>query len=342
MSNQKVVMINKNKKAVENWEIENALKALAEARRRSGLDLDRKPTPLRSLIHGTDNYITRKEVCQEKSRICQEVVKTYVELNLAALNAGEEKIIRVWYLARFLDKEGCGVVLAEKVEELLSCSRRNFQRLLCQGEGKYWQRCKAKRGVVLILFGLRRVSRRLGVSFGRKSRPVLIPLEEFVRGVRRLRAALYASVHALRDERPISRGVLRKITGVPERTQREYDKVAGVEIRRNFALADSVSEEEEKRAFLVRLRGRMRWGFQIPNSYGVSYLHAPKGMVHYAPPSKRGLIIDYYYSEGGRRMYFRNPKKIVRAIERRHAQGEDYPLYFRLRKGVMVQWWSRL
>jgi hypothetical protein len=339
----------KEKAGEGDWPIENALKAISEARRRLGLEDARKPTPIRDLIASSErslyprhnNYTTNQRKSQQK--ITESVIKTYMEINLAALNAGEEKLIRVWYLARFLDEEGSGVVLAERVEELLACSSRNFQRLLRQGDGKYWRRCKSKRGLVLILIGFVRVSRRLGVFYEKGSRPVLIPLREFVGGVGRLRAALYSSVHALRDGRPISRAVLKSITGIPERTQREYDKIAGVEVRRNFALADTVSLEREKRAFRVWLRGGTKgWGFQLPNSYRVSYPLGCRGMMSNVSLPKRALI-DYYHFGRDRRLYFfRSPKKLCRAIQRRHAEGGTYSLYSGMRIVSRVVWWREV
>jgi hypothetical protein len=337
----------KEKAGEGDWPIENALKAISEARRRSGLDLDHKPAPLRDLIAPYkrslyprhNNYTTNQRKSQLE--ITESVIKTYVELNLAALNAGEEKLIRVWYLARFLDEEGSGVVLAERVEELLACSRRNFQRLLRQGEGKYWRRCKTKRGLVLILIGLRRVFKRFNLRRFWHSRPILLPLDDLVGGIRRLRAAFYSSFIAIHNSNPISRIALKEITGVSERSQRNYDKVCGIKVRRNFALG---SPPEEGRAFLTRLGGAKRWGYQLPNTYQISYLQAPKGMlskIPASPPENRNYPFCFFPPGGDWRLYY-SSNKLNRALQRRAAEGWWTPLYFRLRRRGVVQWWCEL
>jgi hypothetical protein len=70
-------------------------------------------------------------------------------------------------------------------------------------------------------------------------------------GVGEVKAHFYASFHSGRKRaNPISRETLEKITQVPARTQREYEKTAGVAAQRNFAVGERhTAENVQKRAW---------------------------------------------------------------------------------------------
>jgi hypothetical protein len=55
-------------------------------------------------------------------------------------------------------------------------------------------------------------------------------------------AHFYASFHSSRkNPKPISRAKLAELTGVPERTQRAYEKLAKVQSKRNFVIAEELT-----------------------------------------------------------------------------------------------------
>lgn len=62
-----------------------------------------------------------------------------------------------------------------------------------------------------------------------------------------VRAHFYASFHSgRRESNPISRGMLRELTAVPERTQHEYEQLSGVKSQRNIAVGERYTREEAK------------------------------------------------------------------------------------------------
>ena len=71
-------------------------------------------------------------------------------------------------------------------------------------------------------------------------REALAAVSALLGGIRQVRAHFYASYHSSRREsNPISREVLRELTSVPERTQREYEQAADVACQRNIAVGGS-------------------------------------------------------------------------------------------------------
>jgi hypothetical protein len=126
-------------------------------------------------------------------------------------------------------------------------------------------------------------------------RPVALPLSVLLRGIGDVRAHLYASFHSgRRHNKPISRRTLEEISGVPARTQRQYEEIAGITSRRNIAIGEKYTlESVQKRAWLhgtasfdfIDHHGRqgpekrhyIAW--HLPNSYQGCHDQAARGRM---------------------------------------------------------------
>ena len=216
-------------------------------------------------------------------------------LVLAMLNAQQETAGRVYFLLRHLDQKGQGWVevararaaLTERQSPLRICGWRRLRQLLAQGEGIFWQRNNHR----LWLQGQHKIGFKLD-SGPMHGIPVELPIAALLSGIQATRAAFYACFHGGRGAQPISRETLRDVTGVPERTQRAYDQLAGVARRQNIAIgAPYASSETEERAWrqgravfhFIDTQGRqgrenqtyLAW--HLPNSYTAAYQRRSKG-----------------------------------------------------------------
>jgi hypothetical protein len=184
----------------------------------------------------------------------------FPDLALGMLREGLTAAGRIWLLLRHLDRDGRGWLPMEVVQEKLTardselrvCGRRQLRNLLQQGRGIFWERDRER----VWLRSAAKVATALGVE-RLSGRPVLLPVETLLGGIGQVRAHFYASFHSGRtglgfkpQGRPISRGRLEQITGVPARTQREYDRAAGVVRQGNIAVGERYqTENSQERAW---------------------------------------------------------------------------------------------
>jgi hypothetical protein len=247
-------------------------------------------------------------------------VKLYPDIALGMLQAGQAGAGRIWLLLRHLDVDGQGWLALDVVRQQLTgrhsatrvCGWRQLRNLLCQGEGIYWKRetvpdhrsgltsghgptsGRGKRSArgriwlksaakVAVALDVERLSRR----------PVALPVQVLLDGIGQVRAHFYASFHSgRRSNNPISRATLERITHVPERTQRSYEKTAGVAGRRNIAVGRRYSAKEvQERAwrhgratfeFVDRNgeqgpAGKQYVAWRLPNSYLGCHEPSPTG-----------------------------------------------------------------
>ncbi|MCL4864064.1 MAG: hypothetical protein KJZ93_31945, partial [Caldilineaceae bacterium] len=111
-------------------------------------------------------------------------------------------------------------------------------------------------------------------------------------GIQAVRAAFYATFHGGRDSKPISRDTLESLSGIPGRTQLEYDRVARVERTSNIAIGERhTAENAQERAWrqgraafhFIDTEGRQgRAGreyiaWHLPNNYRADYQRRSRG-----------------------------------------------------------------
>jgi len=177
-----------------------------------------------------------------------QLISLFPDLALGMLREGLTAAGRIWLLLRHLDGDGRGWLRIEVIQEKLTardselrlCGRRQLRNLLQQGKGIFWERDRDR----VWLKSAAKVAMALGVE-RLSGRAVSLPVETLLGGIGQVRAHFYASFHSGRtglgfkpQGRPISRDRLEQITGVPARTQRDYDRAAGVVRQGNIAVGE--------------------------------------------------------------------------------------------------------
>lgn len=158
-------------------------------------------------------------------------------LAVAVRKARQEKGYAIWLLARTLDRAGRGRVEREALAALAEragLSRKRWTRWLLDAVRAGFVNA-GRRGFVR-LASLERVCLQLGVD-GLPGLPVETPATLDTIG--RWRAQLWAAWHAGRSRQPdvpIARATMRRLTGLPARTQRVYEQRAHVRRRQNLAI----------------------------------------------------------------------------------------------------------
>jgi hypothetical protein len=224
-------------------------------------------------------------------------IKLYPSIAVAMLDKSMEAPGRIWLLLKHLDSEGKGWLWLDDVREQLTrkksstrvCGWRRLRQLLNQGEHTFWTR--DRKGRVWIK-GAARVAQALDCK-RLTGKPVSLPLAALLGGIKHVRAHLYTSFHSGRQKNnPISREKLKELTSVPERSQRDYEELVGVECRQNIAIGERYSEKEvQERAWrqgqavfrFIDMEGRqgkpgqeyVAW--HMPNSYEGPHNQRRKG-----------------------------------------------------------------
>ena len=232
---------------------------------------------------------------------CPEV-KLYPDLALGMLQEDQAAAGRIWLLLRHLDARGQGWLPLDQVKEALTgkdselrvCGRRQLRNLLRQGKGIFWERDKER----LWLKSVAKVAIALGVERLR-GRPVALPVDILLSGIGKVRAHFYASFHSGRvgkEEQapgsPISRAILSRLTGVPERSQRLYEQAAGIRVRKNIAVGESCTAANFQERAWRHGRGTFKFtdhgakfgqvgqsyvAWRLPNSYLGCHQQRAKG-----------------------------------------------------------------
>lgn len=183
----------------------------------------------------------------------QEESETFITLfptlALATLREGHVTSGRLWFLLRHLDRDGRGWIgrseankaFTGRASPLRFCSRRHLARLLADGEGLFWTADKER----IWVRGQAKVAAALGIE-RLCGRPVAVPLDIFLARIGDLKAHFYTAFHSSRaGEReygpPIARETISAVTGVPRRTQRYYERRAGLRVQPNIALGPAAS-----------------------------------------------------------------------------------------------------
>jgi hypothetical protein len=215
-------------------------------------------------------------------------VKLYPDIGLAMLREGAAAAGRLWLLLRFLDEEGRGNVRIVHAQEQLTrknslirlCGRKQLQNLLRDGEGIFWKQENGR----LWLQSADKAAAALGVE-RLTGRPVILPVTVLLRGMKQFKAHLYADFHSGRKKQnPISRAAQARRTGVPERTQRHYCRVAKVRRQQNIAVEQRYSQEGLQEAAWQRGGGV----FEFKDSQGKQGPKDGRYLAHQMPATHTG------------------------------------------------------
>jgi hypothetical protein len=215
---------------------------------------------------------------------------------LAMLKQNLEAPGRVYFLLRSLDTDGRGWLEIDHIRRLLTqkdspwriCGWRRLRQLLREGEEVFWSRDDRDR---LWLHGAHKIAHTLDCK-RLAGFPILLPVSSLLGGIQAVRAAFYAAFHGGRHSSPISRQTLRVVSGVAERTQRVYDRLAQVQRQRNMAVGERYSQDAiQERAWakgravfyfvdtkgLQGRAGRDYIAWNLPNSYQAAYQRRSRG-----------------------------------------------------------------
>ena len=301
------------------WESPAVTNALRAAIARQLPEKQQKQPPLATTVSG---LVPGKRALLTSATA--ETVKLYPDIALGMLQEGQAAAGRIWLLLRHLDTQGRGWLRFEQVKDALTgkdselrvCGQRQLRNLLRQGQGIFWQRGKER----IWLNSAAKVAQALGVRH-LSGRPVALPLTLLLSGIGKVRAHFYASFHSGRvnpEEQapgsPISRKTLFQVTGVPERSQRQYEQTANLRVRKNIAVGESwTTDNFRERAWR---HGRATFRFQ---DHGAKFGPSGKSYVAWQLPNSYGGC--HHQCARGRQ------KKINQQIDLvdKWAQGNDLP-----------------
>jgi hypothetical protein len=279
-----------------NWTLRNAQAALQQKRLQVGVAAQATCATFAKLETPEQGECASPPGNESASSITSASVIAHPTMLLTILKQHFESPGRVWLLLRVIDRNGRGWLDVEDARHCLTgkgspyriCGWRRLRQLLAQGEGVFWHRDEQDR---LWLMGAHRIAYKLD-SGPLQGFPVELPISALLGGIQAVRAAFYATFHGGRDSKPISRETLESLSGIPGRTQLEYDRVARVERRRNIAIGERYSQEHAQgRAWkqgravfhFVDTEGRQgRQGreyvaWHLPNSYQTAYQRRSRG-----------------------------------------------------------------
>ena len=283
-----------------NWLLINAQSELHGRRQKArGANLPSHSFILKDTQPSSSKLIVRTD---NPSALDPKIITVHPTILLSMLKQHLEAPGRVWLLLRAIDRDGRGWLSVEDARQRLTgkcspyhiCGWRRLRQLLAQGEGVFWHRDAKARSAGpdrLWLFGAHRIAYKL--DSGRlQGFPVELPISALLGGIQAVRAAFYATFHGGRDSKPISRETLESISGIPGRTQLEYDRVARVERRRNIAIGERhTAENAQERAWRhgraafhfidtegwQGRAGREYVAWHLPNSYRADYQRRSRG-----------------------------------------------------------------
>lgn len=270
-------------------------------------------------------------------------VKLYPDLALAMLRHNLANAGRVWLLLHQLDQAGSGWLtlsfaqtsLTEKASDWHICGIRQLRNILKQGEHIFWYRDQQR----IWLRSVAKVAASLDLT-RLKQRPVFLPQKLLCGSMGTVKAHFYASFHSSRRETdPISREKLEQITGIPQRTQRAYEQIAGIEARRHVAVGGIATPERvQERAwrqgqalflftdFLGKQgsKGRQYVAWHLPNSYTGCHRPAPKGRMR-KTNRQIDLVIQRARGNSYERLFYENGARAVQAFARDTAVDRYWP-----------------
>lgn len=227
-------------------------------------------------------------------------LRAYPSLLTAFLQTGQAAVGRLWLLGRYLDQAGQGWLSVATLRAQLTrgaqrlCGWRRLRQLLQAGEGVFWQRDARDR---IWFYGAARLAAHLGVT-RLTGRPISLPLDVVTGDISRWRAHCYTAFHSGRVRRaeahgaPISRASLARLTRVPARTQRHYERITRLKRRSNLAIdgpTGAATRQEHAwrhgRAHFILTDKRGRQGpagaaylaHRLPNQYAAGHAHLPAG-----------------------------------------------------------------
>lgn len=204
-------------------------------------------------------------------------IRLVAGLSATALKAKQDKELAMWYCLRALSTTGDGYINLERAIEgltgVFNYGPRTITRLLQAGEGIFWRREFKYGRTRIAIQALKRVCLYFNTSLiGTDIRFKEVPAEEF-NTLRKRRANMLASTFKPQGVRvhPISRQSIEEHTGVKERTQQYYCRIARV---------------DQKKAWCPAMVEK-----QLPNRYHFQQVLGHTGMLRKIRRQLKSLVI---------------------------------------------------
>jgi hypothetical protein len=304
------------------WAMANALAYVDQRRRAAGIGPSDPQTgetavpTLPQLVQASDQDRLETAVYSDPAAPAGEVgplagtVRHWPDLALAARAAGEITDYRLYLIIYAIIAHETGEVTGnidlDRLKHLLIAPDSPWRQpdpettpASCKRwfRGKINRLCKAGWAQIetngrLYLTGVIRLADKLDVARA-ACQPVDLDLETVVKASRgEFNAACFATWHVARPgaERPISQAAVEEVTAVPERTQRHYCQVAGIERTENYQIGDVATAANMQEAAYQHgrsvfemvdhegkqgKRGGRRVMRRLPNSYGTKKYDQP-------------------------------------------------------------------
>lgn len=242
-------------------------------------------------------------------------VKTYPDLNIAAMQTKQDRELAIWYLLRFLDPEGNAKVPRDRflrfIQDNSIMSQDNAKRRLRRGHGIFWDLVKMPKGVQIQYRSLKNLSAHFGIL--PRKLPVGIPLEAF-KGLGNARAYLYAT-WLNQGSNPISRQSIERDTGLPKKTQLRYEKRAKVAKEKNMAIKPYDRDDQIPLGGFVSRDGKTL-NIPMANSYLPLLEQLARGQLRKVRRHLRG-VLEGTPSDSIKRCYFRSGEEAAKCKRRR-------------------------
>ncbi len=130
---------------------------------------------------------------------------------------------------------------------------RQWRKIRNAGNGTFWDVLPDGR---LFIYGQRKVADGLDVERHNSIFATIDP-QDLRKKPNEVKADILAAFYKGRDGKPISRATITDVTGIKERTQRNYEENAGIETRKNIAILMQSHNEAETEELAWKLRHKI-------------------------------------------------------------------------------------
>ncbi len=337
----------------EDFTMSNAQERLALYRQRDNVRVTQQRTNFDSNRTQLTISSSEKELLSCKRPLLRPVqgktVRHYPDIGIAALNADMASIYRVWLACRYLDTDDKGWVAVDHARQMFTDNKsplrlfgwRRMRQVMGKGNGRFWQ--WDKQNGRLWLFGVFRIVVHLKIA-KLVHQPIALPLSAIVSGVGGFKAHSFGAWHSGRKHsNPISRQTQERLTGIPERTQRHYCRMARIERHRNFAIGTRYKSEDgkenawrhgqtfefvDKQGRIGKRNGRyVAW--QMPNSYVGAHTQTAKGRMRKINSALKDLVTKGAQGNDGKRvekLYHADGGEAARVVNRGTAVDAFWPM----------------
>lgn len=255
-----------------------------------------------------------------------DTIRIYPSMAFQAIKQDHVPGLRVWHLLRVLDQAGSGRVASKaffdrfgrKHSTTYVVGKRRLRQLLQQYDGRFWTRANG----YIWYAGTERLCKQLKVDT-LKGRSVTMPVSALITSNQQFRAHLYASVHSRRvHSNPIARITIEAITGISERTQREYDRLLNIERTACFHVGVPYTDDAFK-----AYRWKYGHGFRYVDAHGqhgrraASYVARRLGNLYHVKQQKHAPV-------GRKKKINRNLNDLVKLQAQGNEQDTIKKLYY--------------